>query len=165
MKATSKRTYLFFLLFVVVACNNRNKHELQIIDNLQLQQTVLKVEVLASEMDVPWDLHYGADDHLWVTEQGGTVWRIDATTGERKQILQINDVWRKRTAGLLGITLHPDFATQPFVFVNYTLLRDSVIFSRLERYRFQNDTLIEPTTVLEIGGNTAHNGSRLTIST
>ena len=164
MKATSKRTYLFFLLFFIVACSNKNKYELQIIDNLQLQQTVLKVEVLASEMDVPWDLHYGADDHLWVTEQGGTIWRIDATTGKRKQMLHINDVWRKRTAGLLGITLHPDFATQPFVFVNYTLMRDSVIFSRLERYRFQNDTLVEPTTVLEIGGNTAHNGSRLTIS-
>lgn len=164
MQTTCKRIYLFLLLFVVAACTNKNKQELQTIDNLQLQQTLLKVEVLVSEMDVPWDLHAGADDYLWVTEQGGSVWRINSTTGERKQILHIRDVWRKRTAGLLGITLHPDFATHPFVFVNYTLMRDSVIISKLERYRFQNDTLLEPTTVLEIGGNTAHNGSRITIS-
>lgn len=157
-----KISILFLLLFA--ACSGANKEVLQTIDNLQPLHTLLKVEVLASGMDVPWDLHYGSDDHLWVTEQGGNVWRIHPATGERKQVLYIRDVWRQRTTGLLGITLLPGFAQHPFVFLNYTFMRDNRIFSRLERYRFQNDTLVEPVTMLEIGGNTAHNGSRLTIS-
>jgi glucose/arabinose dehydrogenase/cytochrome c551/c552 len=159
-----KRYHLLFFLSLFVACTTSNKDALQTIDNLQPDSTLLKVEVLASGMDVPWDLHYGSDDYLWATEQGGSVWRIHPSTGERKQVLHINHVWRKRTAGLLGMTLHPDFPQHPFVFLNYTLMRDSLIYSRLERYRFQNDSLIEPITILEIGGNTAHNGSRLTTS-
>ncbi|WP_207625652.1 PQQ-dependent sugar dehydrogenase [Niastella populi] len=157
-----KISILFLLSFA--ACTGRKGEELQTIDNLQPANTLLKVEVLVSGMDVPWDLHYGSDDHLWVTEQGGNVWRIHPATGERKQVLYIRDVWRQRTTGLLGITLHPNFAHNPFVFLNYTLMRDSRIFSRLERYRFQNDTLVEPATMLEIGGNTGHNGSRITVS-
>lgn len=164
MSFICKQYCLLFLLCLFVACTNSNKNVLRTIDNLQPDRTLLKVEVLASEMDVPWDLHYGADEYLWVTEQRGLVWRVNPSTAERKQILQISDVWRKRTTGLLGISLHPDFKKQPYVFLNYTLMRDSLIYSKLERYRFENDTLVEPTTLLEIGGSTAHNGSRLAIS-
>lgn len=159
-----KRTYqVFICAFLLGSCINNNK-QLQVIDNLKPDSTLLKVEVLASGMDVPWDLHYGSDHNLWVTEQGGNVWRIDPLNGYKKKILFIKDVWRQRTSGLLGMLLHPDFSAQPYVFLNYTFKRDSLIFSRLERYRFQNDTLIEPTTILEIPGGTAHNGSRLTVS-
>lgn len=164
MNFSFKRNDFLFLLLFVTACTSKNKKVLQTIDNLKPGGTLLKVEVVASGMDVPWDIHYGSDEHLWVTEQGGTVWRIDPSTGDRKQVLHIEQVWRKRTAGLLGLTLHPDFDKHPYVYLNYTLQRDSSIFSRLERYLFKNDTLIEAKTILEINGNTAHNGSRLTTS-
>src|SRR5690606_36151385 len=39
--------------------------------------------------------------------------------------------------------------------------RSGKYYSRLERYEYQGDTLINPTTILEIPGGKAHNGSRL----
>ncbi|WP_205500082.1 PQQ-dependent sugar dehydrogenase [Rufibacter psychrotolerans] len=130
---------------------------------LELDSTILGVSVVAEGLNVPWDIVWGSDGHLWVTEQSGTVSRINVTTGEKKVLLNIKEVWRKRTSGLLGMALHPDLEQHPYVFVNYTTKvgPDSVIVSRLVRYTFQKDTLANAKLLLQIDGGTSHNGSRM----
>ena len=131
--------------------------------NIQLDSTILGVTTIATGLDVPWDIAFGADGNIWVAEQGGTISRISPETGERKQLLSIPDVWRERTAGLLGMELHPDWETHPWVFVDYTFRRDSLSFSRLVRYTFKQDTLTEPLVLMEIPGSSSHHGSRMRI--
>lgn len=150
------------LLLLALGCNQPPK--LPVIDHIALANSTLKVEVLAKNLDVPWDIDYADNGFLWVAEHGGTVSRIDLQTGVRKQMLAIKEVWRKRTAGLLGMVVHPDFKNNPYVFVNYTLQRDSLVFNHLVRYEFKNDTLTNAKLLLEVNGFTAHNGSRLAIS-
>lgn len=154
--------YSLGLLLLTLGCNQPPK--LPIIDHIALTNSTLKVEVLAKNLDVPWDIDYADNGFLWVAEQGGVVSRIDLQTGIRKQMLVIKEVWRKRTAGLLGMVVHPDFKNNPYVFLNYTLQRDSLVFNHLVRYEFKNDTLTNAKVLLEVNGFTAHNGSRLAIS-
>ncbi|RZK92751.1 MAG: c-type cytochrome [Pedobacter sp.] len=144
------------------ACN-QNKLQLQTIDNVQLQKNLLKVEVLDKGLDVPWDICYADDHSLFIAEQGGVVSRIDLATGHKKQLLKITEVWRKRTAGLLGLVVHPKIKEKPYLFVNYTVKKDTLILSRLVRYEITKDTLKNAKTLLEVDGYTAHNGSRLAI--
>ncbi|MGF1926290.1 MAG: PQQ-dependent sugar dehydrogenase, partial [Bacteroidia bacterium] len=152
---------VLFLMLFASACVQQP--QLPVIDHIALEKSTLKVEVLAKNLDVPWDIDYADDGYLWVAEQGGNVSRIDLQTGIRKQMLAIKEVWRKRTAGLLGMVVHPDFKNKPYVFVNYTLKKDSLIFNHLVRYEFKQDTLVNAKLLLKVNGFTAHNGSRLAI--
>jgi glucose/arabinose dehydrogenase/cytochrome c553 len=158
------RRFLLFLsgCSLLLACREeKTTLQLALLDHVALSGSILKVEVLAENMNVPWDLD--ADDlgFLWAAEQSGTVSRIDLNTGVRKIVLSIDDVWRERTSGLLGMALHPQFSKNSFVYLNYTTKKDSVIVSRLLRYTFKNDSLINPEILMELDGGTSHNGSRL----
>ncbi|SFG83450.1 PQQ-dependent sugar dehydrogenase [Pedobacter insulae] len=158
------RKYLIILLVSMAINSCKQAKELPIIDYIQLENTTLKVEVLAKNLDVPWDIAYANDKSLWFAEQKGVISKIDLNTGEQKKLLTITDVWHKRTAGLLGLVVHPNFKNNPYVFVNYTVKKDSVITNHLVRYEFKNDTLINKKILLVIDGFTAHNGSRLAIA-
>src|SRR5690606_21068116 len=122
------------------------------------------VKVVASDLEVPWEIAWGPDDKIWITEQKGLVGRIDPKTGAKDTLLQIDHVWNYRTAGLLGMALHPDMKAHPYVFLNYLYLNGEKRLSRLVRYTFKGDTLVEPKILMEIPGNNGHSGSRLAFS-
>jgi glucose/arabinose dehydrogenase len=153
------------LFFCCGRSDDRNAFaDLPVAYTIQLKETVLGVQTVADSMDVPWEINWGFDQRIWTTEQGGTVSAIDPVTGIKKQLLSIPDVWRKRSTGLLGMALHPDMKSMPYVVLNYTRLQDSVPVSRLVRYEYKDDTLVNEKILLEIPGNTGHNGSRVLIS-
>ncbi|WP_212003546.1 PQQ-dependent sugar dehydrogenase [Chitinophaga sp. HK235] len=131
---------------------------------LQLDKTTLGISTIVSDLNVPWEIAWGPDNQIWYTEQSGTISKVDPHTGIKKLLLVIPDVYRQRTLGLLGMAIHPD-KKLPYVFVDYTHLnKDSSIVSRLMRYTYTADTLKDPLLLLELPGNTGHNGSRVAIS-
>lgn len=159
-----KLNLLLFSILFLGSCQKKNPPlQLVQLDTVRLSDSGLKVEVLADSLIVPWDLEVDSEGFLWVAEQEGKVSRINLETGERKLMLVIPDVWQQRTSGLLGMTVHPDFANNPFVYLNNTAKKDSLITSRLFRYKFENERLVQPELLLEIEGGTSHNGSRLTL--
>lgn len=152
-----------FALALLAACQSKSPElVLTQLDTVQLENSTLKVEVLADSLNVPWDLDVDSEGFLWVAEQEGKVSRINLKTGERNYALQIPEVWKVRTSGLLGMVAHPDFSRNPYLYLNYTVKNDSLIHSKLVRYRYKEDSLINPEVLLEIEGGTSHNGSRLT---
>lgn len=158
-----KKSCFFALGFAWIAACQPKLPELDLtqLDTIQLPQAALKVEVLADSLNVPWDLDVDSEGFLWVSEQEGKVSRINLETGEQKYLLQIPEVWKVRTSGLLGMVAHPEFSNNPYLYLNYTVKTDSLIQSKLVRYRYKGDTLVEPKVLLEIEGGTSHNGSRL----
>ena len=152
----------FFALIFLAACQPKLPElVLTQLDTVQLENTALKVEILSDSLNVPWDLEVDSEGFLWVAEQEGKVSRINLQTGEQRYLLQISEVWKVRTSGLLGMVAHPDFSKNPFLYLNYTVKNDSLIHSKLVRYTYKGDTLVEPKVLLEIEGGTSHNGSRL----
>ena len=131
---------------------------------LELDSTRVGISTVVSDLNVPWEIAWGPDNQIWYTEQSGTISKVDPHTGVKKLLLTIPDVYRQRTLGLLGMAISADKA-QPFVFVDYThLQKDSTIVSRLVRYTYTMDTLKDPLVLLELPGNTGHNGSRVALS-
>ena len=123
----------------------------------------LRVETLVSGLDTPWDLAWGPDGAIWVTERPGTISRVDAATGEITRVGQI-DVVEVSESGLMGIAFHPDFASRPYVYVAHSYGSRRNIRNRLVRMRFDGTTLGEPQVLLDdIPGAGNHNGSRLAI--
>ena len=117
-------------------------------------------------IDIPWEIQWGSDNFIWMTERYGRVSRLNPTTGERTTILDLtNSVYASSESGLLGLQLHPDFENTPQVFLAYTYY-NSGIKERIVRYDYNSTTgmLENPLTLLEgINGNTTHIGCRLVI--
>ncbi|NJB69715.1 glucose/arabinose dehydrogenase/mono/diheme cytochrome c family protein [Saonia flava] len=136
---------------------------------LQLESSLLVATEVAHNLEVPWDLEVGPDNWVWFTEQKGTITRVHVETGELQQLVTVNDMFYRKSSGLFSMVLHPDFSDNPYVYVHYTYAeKDSNlldhIFSRVVRFTFKNNELIEQTTILDaIPGNTFHNGSRMFI--
>jgi glucose/arabinose dehydrogenase len=156
--------------YVLIACRgNYDTNEVMnfpVVDTIGLDSSILEVSVVAENLDVPWEIAWGPENSIFISEQSGTVSRLDLKTGKKQQLLKIDEVWRKRTTGMLGMVLHPDMAKHPYVFVDYTLRKgkDSAMFTKLVRYTLKDDTLTNAKVLLEIEGNTSHNGSRLAFS-
>lgn len=152
-------------VFVWISCaENKNEFTQEIDNNIQLETSILGVSVVADSLEVPWEITWGPDDWIWITEQKGIVSRIDPRSGEKRELLILDSVWMDRTTGLLGMVVHPEQKENPYVFVVYTLEREGKYFSRLERYTYQNGILIAPKVLMEIPAWLAHNGSRLAFS-
>lgn len=115
-------------------------------------------------VDIPWEIQWGPDDYIWMTERYGRVSRLNPETGARTTILDLTStVYDNSESGLLGLVLHPDFENTPQVFLAYTYYSGG-IKERIVRYDYNasNNSLENPLTLIEgINGNTTHIGCRL----
>ena len=82
-------------------------------------------KVLATGLEMPWEITLGPDKFLWLTERmGKRVSRIDLDTGMKSVALAVDEVFvGKQHEGLLGLALHPELGMgkdKDFVYVAYT---------------------------------------------
>ena len=131
--------------------------------------------VVATGLAGPWELTWGPDRRLWVTERTAKqVVRIDPADGSKQVALRIPDVHQSvGQDGLLGLALHPDFSLNmgsDFVYVAFTYDEDPgpALARRLgiRRYRFDasTGTLDSPTDILRgLPSHDDHVAGRLAI--
>ena len=79
----------------------------------------------------PWEITWGPDNHLWVTERTGKqISRVDPATGQRKLAATLPEVAAPGGQdGLLGMALHPDLLKNKgndSVYVFYTYIDTSL---------------------------------------
>ena len=122
----------YLVLFLLCACT------------LQLRaQTItgpmgetFSVRMVAPNLSDPWEVTYGPDNFLWVTEaKGYRISRIDPASGSKTVLLDLSserkfpryDKLQKETGGkpwpqggLMGLALHPQLLTgKPYVYLAY----------------------------------------------
>lgn len=125
--------------------------------------TSVTIDTVYTGLDIPWEIVYAPDNHIWTTERKGIVSRINPTAKTKEVLLDITStVYQQSESGLLGMVLHPDFSTTPEVFMAYTYLSGSAVKERLVKYTYNGTTLSNPQILIDnINGNTTHNGARL----
>jgi PQQ-dependent dehydrogenase (s-GDH family) len=84
--------------------------------------------VVAAGFEDPWEVAWGPDDVLWITERvGKRVVRVDPKSGSRKVAVTIDEVHQALAQdGLLGLALHPQLLRgNNYVYVMYTYDADA----------------------------------------
>lgn len=137
--------------------------------NIQLDSTLLTASNLATGLQVPWEVKWGGDDHLWVTERRGIISRINPETGNTETVLDYrNEVLEESSEyGMLGMALHPDFPTTPLVYVVYCYSSGGFnIRERLSSFSWDGTVLSNEEVLLnDVPGAGIHDGSRLLMTT
>jgi glucose/arabinose dehydrogenase/mono/diheme cytochrome c family protein len=138
---------------------------------LKLDSTLIEISEFGGDLDVPWEIVYNpGDNQLWFTEQNGSIFRLNTSSGKKEKIFQLEKIYYKKSTGLFGMALHPNWKETPYVYLvytDYTIDQDhnDNIFSKVVRYKYNGKTLIEPKNILDhIPGKVFHNGARLAIS-
>jgi hypothetical protein len=133
--------------------------------NINIGTTTVEVQTIYTGLDIPWEIIYGPDGYIWTTERKGIISRIDPVAQTKTVILNIvSSVYQNSESGLLGMVLHPNFATNPEVFIAYTYGTFSNLREKVVKYTYNGTNLVNPVIILDnIIGNTTHNGSRLLI--
>jgi glucose/arabinose dehydrogenase len=128
---------------------------------LMIGTTELQVDTVITGLDIPWEIIYGPDNHIWTTERKGIVSRINPTTGTKTVVLNLlANVEQQSESGMLGLILHPNFPITPEVFLTYTY-NASGIKERIVKYTYNGSMLINEQVLIDnIPGNSTHIGCR-----
>lgn len=123
----------------------------------------IRDSVIVSNLNYPWEILWGPDNQIWMTERGGKISRLNPQTGVVTSLLTIGEVVSNGEGGLLGMALHPDFTGTPHVFVVYNYNSGSYR-EKVVRYTYNGTTLNSPVVIFDnIAASSIHNGSRLLI--
>lgn len=157
--------------------------------NEVFQQTILSPPNLLAD---PWEVTYGPDNNLWITESKGyKVYRMNPTTGVKTTVLDISQGSTFFSApdnsfncqfangsgaqgGLAGLALHPDFlnglpSEKNYVYISYIRSQTSstVFTNRLVRFTYNQgtDRLEAPVSLCDtLPGSNDHNSQRIIIA-
>ncbi|MBI2113220.1 MAG: PQQ-dependent sugar dehydrogenase, partial [Candidatus Wildermuthbacteria bacterium] len=79
------------------------------------QEKVLQkdIEVIAENLNIPWEIAFLPGGDLLVTERKGTLVRI----GKDRKVYQVSGVKHRGEGGLLGMALHPNFAQNKRIYL------------------------------------------------
>lgn len=149
------------LLFFLSRCKKQDS-----IDNGPVSQDSvgIKDSVLVQNLNFPWEILWGPDNYIWMTERGGKISRVNPTTGTVSLLHTITEVVANNEGGLLGMVLHPDFASNPYVYVAYDY-NSGGYKEKVVRFTYTGSALTSPLTIIDnISASSIHNGCRLVIT-
>lgn len=119
---------------------------------------------VAGGFDTIWELAWGPDNQLWVTERPGAISRVNPATGAitRLGTITVNEAGE---GGLMGLAFHPDFLSgSPYIYVAHTYSSGNALRNRVVRLAVTGNTLGAPEVIIDnIPGSSIHNGSRLVV--
>ncbi len=143
--------------------------------------------VLTGGLNRPWEMLYGPDNMLWITQTNGRVSRIDPNTGtvntiytapdyfdgspSQSVILHCNpDHSYSISKGTYGLALHPDFVNSPYVYFIYSYnsgsTQNPVSNYKVRRLKWNANSraVSEPTDIIsDLPLDLSHEGMRMVI--
>lgn len=124
-------------------------------------QENVRVETVASNLEIPWSIAFTPDGRIFLTERVGNVRVIENGKLLKEPAARIN-VARTGETGLLGIALDPDFANNRYVYLYYTYSELFSVYNRVSRFTEADNRLFDERILLDrIPGAAIHDGGRI----
>ena len=128
-------------------------------------ETPLKIDVIASNLGVPWGMAVMPDNKLLITQRHGELSLLDLNSHEIQKISGLPAVKAKGQGGLFDVALSPDFKTTSWIYFSYAKDIDGEAATTLARAKLQNEALIDWQDLLVTQSRTPKNyhfGGRIT---
>lgn len=121
-----------------------------------------KVETVVSGLQVPWGIVFTPDGRMLFTERPGRVRIFEQGKLRPEPLLTLTDVEARSESGLMGLTLHPKFADNHWLYLAYAYDSSGSTMVRVVRYRETGTSLAERLVIIEgIPAAQFHAGTRV----
>lgn len=152
------------LSFVVIAAIYVSCKERDSVAELNDVRTDFTVEKLYEDFKNPWGLVWLPDGRLLVTEKSGDilVFRSDKFTGEK--LSGVPKVQADGQGGLLDIKLHPNYATNGWIYITYSKPLPGGASTTVARFKLKGNQVTELAELFQakpVLPATHHYGSRV----
>ena len=149
-----RHLFISLILTTTLACaqdknpvNNKNSHE-----------------VVVSDLNNPWGFTFLPDNSILITEKSGEL--ILFKDGKKTAISGLPEIYVRGQGGLLDIILHPDYATNGWIYFSYASPKGegSGGNTSIARAKLKNNSLTDLQVLYKAKPNTTkgqHFGSRL----
>ncbi len=154
--------YLLPILIAISACTQKGADAPRS-NTAPPTQTKLNIETLATGLEFPWGIAFLPDGSALVTEKAGRL-RLLKDGKLSAPISGVPEVLYKGQAGLFDVALHPDFATNQYVYLSFAKGTEKDNATTLIRAKFDGETLSEVTQIFETNPHkkgTNHFGARI----
>jgi glucose/arabinose dehydrogenase len=123
-------------------------------------ESKFRVETVASGLEVPWGFAFLPNKDLLFTERPGRVRLIEGGKLREQPVFVVPDVEPSSESGLMDVSLHPNFATNKFVYLAYAYAGDGKRV-KVVRYKFDANKLTQDKIIVQdIPGAPNHAGTR-----
>ena len=120
----------------------------------------VKVETVAENLTVPWEIEFAPDGRIFFTERTGHLRVIQ--DGNLLSEPMISLEVSRTEGGLLGLDLDPNFSENNFLYLYYSYFDGPDIYNRVVRYTEFDNSLSEEKILLDkIPGSQWHDGGRI----
>ena len=121
-----------------------------------------KIEKVIGGLEVPWSIVWDPGGRMIFTERPGRIRVFENGSLRTQPLFVVPDVEQTGESGLMSVALHPQFASNHFIYVSYAYSGQGGIRVRVTRYREVADGLVEPKVIIEsIPAAQYHAGCRL----
>ncbi len=184
MNFTSMQKPTLFLVSLIVLCTYTS--------NVSAQGEPFTKRTVVSGLNSAWEVLYGPNDSLWVTENRSyLISRINIANGAKTVLADLRAIDgtinflasspNQPQGGLMGLAIHPNLystdqatrSAKPWVYAAYVYNKgvcpgtatSCIYTTKIVRFDYDGNTLSNPTTIINtIPGSSDHNSGRLVIS-
>lgn len=124
--------------------------------------TPIQVEEFARGLDIPWSMVWTSPTRILVSERTGNIRIIENSVLREKPLHTFSDISTGGEEGLMSLAVHPQYATNKFLYASYAYGRGQEMFVRVVRFRDDGSRLSNQTTIVDaIPAAQYHAGSRI----
>ncbi|HVF44239.1 MAG TPA: PQQ-dependent sugar dehydrogenase, partial [Pyrinomonadaceae bacterium] len=121
-----------------------------------------RVETVVGNLEVPWSIVFAPDGRMFFTERTGRVRVFEGGKLRPEPVAVVPDVEPTGESGLMGLTLHPQFAQNHFLYLAYAYKSGGDQLVRVVRFREANAALADRKVIVEnIPAAQYHAGTRM----
>lgn len=168
--------HIFLSALLLISCESKQKPKTIAEANIETQENPIQTtkdiidntdyttESIVSGIQIPWGMTWLPDGSMLVTERSGTLYHI--INGKKRKVKNVPEVYARNQGGLLDIRLHPNYKTNGWIYMTYSLVSDAERGSHtvLMRAKLQDNALVSIEKLYQGSPNvkTAHHfGSRI----
>ncbi len=153
---------LLFVAALLLGCSGpppgRGAGEVESAPNAQIS---FRVETVIGNLEVPWSIVWAPDGRMFFTERPGRVRVYENGKLRPDPVFTVSDVEQTGESGLMSLALHPQFASNRFVYLAYAYKAGEPRV-RVVRYREDQRGFSEPKVIIEnIPAAKFHAGCRI----
>jgi len=131
---------------------------------IQSEKQKFGIDTITAELTNPWGIAFLPDGRILVTERAGEIRIIKDGKLEAEKIGNVPAVFANGQGGLMDIKLHPDYATNGWIYFSFSKPGEGGGGTVIARAKLEGNNLTgieELFTALPLSGSGAHFGSRI----
>ncbi len=88
--------------------------------NLETLDYIMKSEVFAENLEIPWSIDFVNEELAYITERPGRLRVVENGQLMEQEVTGIPEVLHAGQGGLMDVTLHPDYDENGWVYLSYS---------------------------------------------